>query len=319
MIDAIVGVGTYTPRFRIDRDEVAAAWDGFEASGIDRKAVPAADEDALTMGVTAARDAFQSAAVERSDLGVIAVGTTTPPVEEGDIGAQLVEILDLPRDAEVMVHTQSTRAGTAALRAAMRTSEGPALAIAADCPVGAPDDELDHAAGAGAVAVILGDGGPVTIADTATYSQEFSGTRFRNRGEETVSTYGATAYARDAFETVTGEAVSALSGSAPALAPTATDGRLPSRATRRLDADPEVYQRASELGDTGAASPFFGLLAAWADSHESVVVVGYGDGASADALLVRGSLDAEWTRETESITYAEYLRKRGYVSSEGGH
>jgi hydroxymethylglutaryl-CoA synthase len=316
-VTGIAAAGAYAPRFRITADEFAEAFGSFDAAGVSEKAVPAADEDSVTMAVAAARDALAGGPVDRDEIAGLAVGSTTPPVDEGDVAARVAEILGLGRGVETSVHTQSTRAGTRAVVDAARM-DGPALAVAADAPRGDPDDALGHAAGAGAVALVLADDGPASVEETAHYTREFAGTRFRERGSDAVETYDATAYERDAYTSVVAGAVDRLDSVGEVVAPTAPDGKLPYRATSGIDADAEVVQAADELGDTGAASPLFGLCAAWADGASSVTVVGYGDGASADALTVSGTLAADWDRETEQVTYAEYARKRGYVISEGG-
>lgn len=314
-VNAIESVGAYVPQYRITAETIGEAWDGFRARGVAEKRVAGADEDAVTMAVAACRDAIAASKTDRDAFGTLAVGTTTPPIDEGDVGVTVAEILGLDAGVDVAVFTQSTRAGTRAVRAAL-DADGPALAVAADCPRGSPDSAVDHAAGAGAVAVATGDDG-VTVDERATYAQEYPGTRFRRRGSEVVESYDATAYERDAYTTVIGGAVEGLSEPATALAPTAPDGSLPGR-LRGVGDGGTVYHLADELGDTGAASPLFGLLDAWAAGEDRVTVVGYGAGASADALVVEGSLSVAWRRPATDVSYAEYLRKRGHVLPNGG-
>ena len=316
---SVASVGAYLPRYRITAAEIGEAWDGFRARGIAEMRVAGADEDAVTMAVAALRKAMAASRFERDEFETLAVGTTTPPIDEGDIGVTVAEILGLAGDIEVVVHTQSTRAGTRATLAAHRAA-GPALAVAADCPMGEPGDAVEHAAGAGAVALVFdgeddADGG-VSLRESATHSREFPGTRFRQRGSATVETYDATAYEREAYTTVIGGALDALENPPAALAPSAPDGSLPTRATGAVE-DASVYHLADRLGDTGAASPFYGLLAAWDAGEERVAVVGYGDGAGADALVFEGAHRVEWARPAVEISYAEYLRKRGHVAVGG--
>lgn len=318
MTDSIESAGAYTPRFRIDAEAFTEAWGSFDASGVDAKAVPGADEDAVTMGVEAAREALDGSAHDREALSGLAFASTTPPVDEGDVAATVAEILGLDNSIETAAFTQSTGAGGSALRWGMSVPAGPTLVVAADAPVGAPDDDRDHAAGAGAVAFVLAADGTVEIQETATYTEEHPGTRFRERGASTVDAYDATAYERDAYTSVVAGVVDGLDAVGDVLAPTAPDGKLPYRATRGLDADPAVSQVATDLGDTGAASPLFGLCAAWQNDAEAVTVVGYGDGASADAVTVSGTVPVDWARETVEISYAEYARKRGLVVTGGG-
>ncbi len=92
----IVSAGMYLPRFRLSTAETAEAWGTAPASGIERTAVPAADEDALTMAAAAAERALDDAPVDRSTIELLAVATTTPPLEEGDFVSRLVRMLALP-------------------------------------------------------------------------------------------------------------------------------------------------------------------------------------------------------------------------------
>ena len=59
----IVSYGTYIPRYRIKLSDIANAWkkesyDVIESLGLTEKAVPAADEDAVTIALEAARAAL---------------------------------------------------------------------------------------------------------------------------------------------------------------------------------------------------------------------------------------------------------------------
>lgn len=319
---SIESYGAYVPRLRIDATEFEEVWGSFDARGVEGKRVPEADEDAVTMAVEAVEDALGRSSYDRDDIRMLAFGTTTPPLEEGEVGAQVAEIVGFESDTEVVVHSQSARAGVRSLVTASSTmddDEGAAVAVAADCPLGKPDDAIDHAAGAGAVAFVVDDEGTgvVKMEEKASHTQEFPGTRFRERGEKSVDSYNATAYERDAYTTVVSGAFEAIEASDAVLVPTAPDADLPYRAGRSVGTD--IYESTSYLGDTGAASPFFGLLEAWQNDEEDVVVLGYGDGASADALRLAGSLPGDWERErTKTVTYTEYLRQRGHVASEGG-
>lgn len=313
-MNGLDSVGAYTPRSRIAVDELEDALASVTARGVDSKAVADADEDAVTMAHAAAADALAASTYDRDDLALVSLGTTTPPLAEGDVTGTLAELLGLPRDVEAEAHTQALRGGVQALLDAVR-ADGPALAVAADNPFGDPTGGVDHAAGAGAVAFVCGPGGDVSVADTTAYSQEFPGTRYRERGSETVETYGATEYERDAYRTCVAEAVAGLDEVSGSLAPTAPDASLPYRGGRTVAGSPDVYERAQSLGDTGAASPLFGLLAAWAEGETDVAVVGYG-GNGADAVHLRGSLPVPDERETVEVDYPTYARKRGHIGGD---
>jgi len=314
--NAIEGVGVYTPRYRIE----ASAFDaigGFEARGVDTKSVAAGDEDSTTMAVEATEEALSGADTDRDAVADLIVATTTPPVEEFDIGATITEILGLGSDVRTTVHSQSANAGTRALRDGF-DADGPAIVVAADHPQGSPMDRIDHAAGAGAAAFVLSSEGTVEVQELTTYTEEYPGTRFRQFGSDSVETYDATAYERRAFTEPIAAAVKNLHNPAEAVAVSAPNGSLPYRAARQLGIDADVYQSASNLGNLGAASALVSLVRAWNDDADRVTVVGYGDGASVDALVLDGRITASMDRTTERVNYSEYLRKRGHIASTAG-
>lgn len=315
---AIETAGVHVPRYRIRAETVREARGSFEPSGVNSVAVPGADEDALTMGVEAAERALDGAGLDRSAITTLAIGTTTPPLDEGDLPAQVVELLGLSRSVETTAITQSTRAGTRALLTAENMRDGPALAIAADAPQGPPDEALGQGAGAGAVALLLTGDGPAAITATASTTRAYPGTRYRERGETDVTSYGATAYERRAYVESVARTIEALGERPSAIAPTAPDGAMAYRSTNDLDGDPTVYQAASSLGDTGAASPLFGLLEAWEADESDVVVVGSG-GGSADALRISGTVDRNRSPvPTADLSYPTYLELRGETVATGG-
>jgi hydroxymethylglutaryl-CoA synthase len=150
----IAGVGAYAPRTRLPGDAVAEAWGQFKASGIEETAVPGPDEDVLTMGYEAARNALDAAGVAGETLGAVGFATTNPPVEEEALLPRFGEMLAVPETAETTVYTGSLTAGVRALRGAARAVEstGPALVVASDAPRGELDEALGQGAGAAATA-----------------------------------------------------------------------------------------------------------------------------------------------------------------------
>lgn len=328
---AIAGVGAYAPRLRIAAGEFEDAWGRFEAGGIERKAVPEADEDALTMAVEAVRRALDAAGHEGSDVARLAFATTTPPMEEEDLTARLASVLGTPQSVSTHTATGSTRAGGQALDVALDAGpwdEGVAVVVASDCPRGAPESEREHAAGAGAGAVVLASGGPGTVRDRAAHVEPYPGTRFREAGDDETTGLGVTGYDREAFTSALGGAVEGLSSppDVDAAAVQSPDGSLPYRAMGALGVDAGTVaaaETASDLGDTGAASAFLGLASALQAGADRVLLATYGSGAGANVFVVEADdvpVEAALAG-TEELTYAEYLRRRGTITSgepEGG-
>ena len=323
---AITAASVYTPRFRINAEAFEEAWGQFQASGVSEKAVPAADEDALTMGYEAATRALEAAGFVGEDVSWLGFGTATPPLEEEDLTARLGAMLAIPTQVTRQLFTGSTRAGTRALWAGMDAIEvggGLGLIVAADAPRGKPDDTIDHAAGAGAAAFVIERDGPAEIVDRAEYATPYPGTRFRNAGDVETEGLGITQYDRQAFTETIGGAVPGLeSDPAPeAAAVQAPDGKLPYRAAGAMGISTDKIQVCAtvhDLGDLGAASVPVTLARAIADGHDSILAVSHGSGAGADAIVVEsdGDVPAHTALEDgETLTYAEYLRQRGVVTS----
>ena len=326
MAAAITGVGAYAPRFRISSEAFEEAWGQFHAAGVTEKAVPSADEDALTMAYEAATRALEAAATDPDDIDWLAVASSRPPAAEEDLTVRLGAMLSLSESATGQLFSGSTRSGTRELWAGMDALEADtttALVVAADAPRGDPDDGMDHAAGAGSAAFVLERDGPAEITDRAEYSAPYPGTRFRNSGEDETQGLGITQYDRQAFTETIGGAVDGLEvkPEAEAAAIQAPDGKLPYRAAGAAGVSTDVIQAAAtvhELGDLGAASVPLSLARALEDGYESVLAVSHGSGAGADAFTVEAEGDVPAVTALEGddpLTYAEYLRQRGIVTT----
>ena len=327
---SIASVGAYAPCLRIDAAEFQDAWGQFHAPGVEEKAVPEADEDAVTMAVEAAQRALAAAGREGTDVAHLALATTTPPMAEEDLTARLSSMLGTPADVATRMVTGSTRAGAQALAAALDAgpwADGVALVIASDCPRGEPDSEREHAAGAGAAAFVLDGDSPGTVVHRASHVEPYPGTRFRSTGDAETTGLGVAQYDRESYTATLEKATNALDAApgVDAAAVQSPDGKLPYRATDALGvsagaiADAETV---SSLGDTGAASTFLGAAKAFADGAERLLLAAYGSGAGATVFVVDGPVPVGTALEGDTdLTYAEYLRRRGEITSdepEGG-
>jgi len=327
----IAGVGAYAPRYRVPAEAFEEAWGRFDASGVERKAVPDADEDALTMAYEAATRALDAAARDAAETDALAFATTTPPLEETDLTARLGAMLGVSETAARRSFSDSTRAGTRALSTAFDAAErgDVTLAVASDCPTGHPDSAEEHAAGAGAAAFVVADDGPATLRDRAEYATPAPGTRFRRRGSEDVEGLDVTEYDRATFREALAGAVDALEADPDpdAAAVQAPNGALPYRAAGDLGVDNETIHACAtvgDLGDTGAASVPLSVARALADGRETVLAAAYGSGAGADALVVDApaAVPADLALDgDEELSYSAYLRRRGDITGgppEGG-
>lgn len=317
MSRGIVSVGAYAPENRVAAEAFEDAWGRFDAPGVETKAVPDADEDALTMAVEAGLRAL-SASDEDNEIERVCFGSTTPPLAEEDLTPRLKSYLGLPSAVDGRTYTGSTRAGVDALLDATDSGKT-TLVVAADCPESEPDDSREHAAGAGAVALIIGDGAPAEIIEQSSYSDVRPGTRFRNHGDADVDGLDMGTYDRAAFTDPVEAAVDGLdadSDAFDAVALQAPNGKLPYRAALDNGAIAAV-RTVSELGDTAAASVPLSIATAFEEGYDRTLAVGWGSGAGATAFVIEGTAPVESSLEAgEEIGYPAYLRRRGDIVSE---
>jgi hydroxymethylglutaryl-CoA synthase len=325
----IAGVGAYVPRLYLTAESYAEAWGRGGAAGVDRTAVPDADEDSLTMAAEAATRALSAADVDAAAVRHLALATTTPPDDEAELTPRLSSLVGVSGTATARQFGGGTRAGAAALAATLGAAT-PALVVVADAPRGSPESDEGAAAGAGAGALVLAADGPLAVDAVGEYGESYPGTRFRRRGSAETESIGITQYERDAYTAAVGGAVDDLGadvGAVDAAALTAPDGKLPYRATGAAGVSAEQVAAGtvvSRTGDAGAAGPVLGLASALSEGAESVLLVGYGGGSGATALSLaaEGSVPVDAVLEGDvELTYPESLRRRGVVTGdepEGG-
>jgi 3-hydroxy-3-methylglutaryl CoA synthase/uncharacterized OB-fold protein len=329
----IVATGLYVPRDRLDGEAIETVWN--TSSPVSQAAVPAADEDVITMAVEAARDALEKTTVDATEVSHLALGTTTPPLDEEALTPRVAEALGLGDDPHLFSATQSTVVGADALLSAVE-ADGPALAVVADAPQSEPA-EMGQRIGAGAAAFLFDTDGAVVLRDAATRSRDAPGLRFRERASDDVAELDITTYERETTRELVSGAIEALDvdlsavGSAALHQPTPD---IPHRIARALPFDGETVECGNivdNLGDAGAATPAIGLLSAFdsCEDGETTIAGFFGSGSTAVALLFESQrpIETEVTDaldEGEIVSYPEALRERGTlgvteISGGGAH
>jgi 3-hydroxy-3-methylglutaryl CoA synthase len=315
----IVGFGTYVPRYRLTRELVAKQWEQPSMGG--EKAVAAHDEDSLTLAVNAALHALPDGA---AGVEAIYFASTTPPFREKQSAATVAAVLDAGAGVRTADITDSLRAGTVALRAALDAVQAGArraLVCTGDCRMGAPDTHAEQNYGDAGAALVLGGAGEPVVAEIIgayTQTEEFHGT-WRTEAQDFVHAFPG------AFETKFGYAPFVIGAIQGLLKQTGTDPATIAKAViaapqpralagiakaLRLDAKKQVQDTLwTLLGDTGAAQPLLLLAGALeqAAPGELILLVGYGDGA--DAMLLR-TTDAVAGYQTAVSLFAQIERKR---------
>lgn len=160
----IVTFGGYVPRLRLQRQTIFAATGWFNPSLAaltnGERAIASWDEDAITMGVEAARDCLGSRA--RSEIGRVYLASTSLPNADRQNSTILKEALNLSDDAAALDVTGSRRAGTSALLDAFYAVAGSgssALCVASERSITRPASEAEFVSAHAAAAMLIGQDG----------------------------------------------------------------------------------------------------------------------------------------------------------------
>jgi len=160
----IISYGAYIPPTRLPFSVIA----GRPASdGDPERSVAWHDEDAITLGVTAAVHCLEG--FDRNQIDKLIFASTTLPFAEKQSAALAARALDLGRDIQTEDQTGSTRAGSSALSAAFDAvragSAKTVLVIASDARLAAPGSGLEVKLGDGAAALLISDGAAIASLD----------------------------------------------------------------------------------------------------------------------------------------------------------
>ena len=324
------GAAGYVPLYRIDRADIAEQHGG---RGRGESAVPARDENHVTMASEAATSALARASVDAADLGGVFSASVTDFYAEHGIAGPVAYRLGATGDVRTADFQATGRASGDALALAgefVRATNRPALVAAADVMPAEPGHDEEASVGAGAGAVVLRPDSDAPAARIDGVGQETTGfvERHREHGEPTQAGDGRFERRHGvgpAAETAVSRALEA-GGSAPDHAVASAPGyRLAQAALSSVDA--EAVSTFNDVGYAGTATLLLDLAHALesADTGESVLAVAYGqggadafaltvgDGVAADTdMTVAAQLDAK-----EYVPYAKHLAYRANYDYKG--
>jgi 3-hydroxy-3-methylglutaryl CoA synthase len=340
----ITSYGGYVPRLRMSREAMVAAnaWmnPGLRAHAKGERSMCNWDEDALTMAVEAARDCLKGR--ERGDLRALYLASTTLPFEDRQCAGVVATALNLGPAIATLDVTNSQRAATSALLAALGGLEegapGEVLVAAADkrrTKSAAPQELLF---GDGAAALTVG-GGEVLARFLGAHSVAVDFVdHYRGEQHEFDYTWEQRWIRDEGYLKIVPQAVeglfaeSGLSGAdidhlvLPCVLP-----RVPGRLAKDLGIKAEALGDTlhGALGETGAAHPLVMLAHALesAAPGEKILVIGFGQGC--DALLFetterlgelgpRDGIAGALKRRKEETNYNKFLAFNRLVIQEHG-
>lgn len=333
----ITSYGAYIPIYRLSQELIAGVWGA--AVGRGEKAVANSDEDSITMAVEATIDCLKD--IDRQSIDGLYFASTTPPYREKQSASIIATAIDLRRDIFGADITDSLRAGTAALRAALDAvaagSAKRALVVASDCRIPPPNSAFEPIFGDGAAAFLIGDSEvAVIIEDKYTISSDFvdiwkreHDAYIRTWEDRFVVEHGYTAHLRQAVTELLNRSGLTAKDVTKAVfyAPEPRSHAAMARALG-LDAKTQVQDPIfGTVGNTGAAFAPMMLVAALEEAKpgDRLLFATYGDGA--DVYLLRVTEQIENIRERRGIkhhltskmmlpNYGKYLRFRNLMEWE---
>ncbi len=328
----ITSYGAYVPLWRLKRDEIRPGLAG-------ERAVANFDEDSITLAVAAATDCMRG--IDRGTIDGLFFASTTSPYKEKQAASIVAAACDLRHDIITADFTNSLRAGTAALRAALDAvkagSAKRVLVVAADCRTGMPGSDLESNGGDGAAAFIVGDTQvAASIDDYYCVSSEIMDV-WRADDDPYTRTWEDRFVVTEGYLKLVQEAVGGLAKKAE-LEPKditkavfyAPDARRHQEMARGLGFDPKTQVQDSlfePMGNTGAAFCLMMAVAALeeAKAGDTILLASYGDGSDAFILRVneeigrigeRLGMKGHLASKMPVPDYHTYLRWRGILTTE---
>jgi hydroxymethylglutaryl-CoA synthase len=340
----IQSFGGYVPRLRLARKSVVEAngWfnQGLRAYAKGERAICSWDEDSVTMGVEAARDAL--ADMPRDHFKALYFATTSAPFEDRQNAGIIAQALRLGDKLNTIDLGASQRAGTTGLVTALDTVAargGPVLYIAAEkrrTPAASPQELLF---GDGAAALVLDRGdGVARFVGSRSASVDFVD-HYKGKGREFDYNWEERWIRDEGYLKIVPPVLKGVledCGVKPAeiahFCLPATQGRIPPTIAKDLGI-PEAAVRPSLdglCGDTGTAHPLVMLVHALqqAKPGDKILVASFGQGC--DALLfeataalpamakARRGIVGSLARRKPETSYAKYLAFNDLVEMERG-
>lgn len=326
----IDGAAGYVPLYRIEGEAIA---EQHGDRGRGEAAVPARDENHVTMASEAAGTALERADVDASDLGAVFAASITDFYAEHGIAAQVAYRLDATGDVRTGDFQATGRAAGDALAAGrtfVTATDSPALVVAADVmPVeSGGDEEADVGAGAGAV--VLRPDTDAAAANLEGVGQATTGFVERHREHGEPVQQGDTRFERrqgvaPAAEAAIDRAMENGSSDPSRAVASAPGYRLAQAALESVDA--EQVSTFNDVGYAGTATLLLDLAHALetSDPGDAVLAVAYGQGGADAFALVAGAGTesevglsvADQLEAKEYVTYAEHLEYRENYDYQG--
>lgn len=321
----IIGYGSYIPRYRVTARTIAAVWGNEGGVPIQEKAVAGPDEDTMTIGLEAARNALSRAGIDPSEINAVWVGSESHPYAVKPTSTIIAEAIGATPNTTAADWQFACKAGSETVQAAIgMVGSGMmryALGIGADTAQGRPGDALEYTAASGGAAYIIGPAAESLATIEASYSYVTDTPDFWRRPTTHYPSHGQRFTGEPAYFH---HVMAAAERMMAELDCTAQDfdhvvlhqpnQKFPERAAAMLGFEKGQWVTgllSPIVGNTYAGASLLGLTAVLdiAQPGERVLCVSFGSGAGSDAFALRISSAIEARRDAAPTTQA-YIKRR---------
>jgi hydroxymethylglutaryl-CoA synthase len=326
METGIVGYGSYIPRCRIPAKEVARVWTGGDgALPIKEKAVAGPDEDTMTIGLEAARNALARAQINPQEIGAVWVGSESHPYAVKPTSTIIAEAIGATPYTQAADWQFACKAGTETMQAAIGfVGSGMAhyaLGIGADTAQGRPGDALEYTAASGGAAYIIGLGVESLAVFEASYSYVTDTPDFWRRPTTHYPSHGQRFTGEPAYfhhvVTAGQEFMSQLGYSAKDYTYVVLhqpNKKFPEKAAAMLGFEKAQWVTGllvTVVGNTYAGASILGLTAVLdiAKPGDRILCISFGSGAGSDAFSIRVTDKITGKQQLAPTTQA-YINRR---------
>ncbi len=331
----IVGYGAYIPCYRTTVQDIAAATNHdvkkITASlAIKEKSIPGSDEDAITIGVEASKNALLRAGIAAQSIDAVYVGSESHPYVVKPSSTIIAAACGIKINYKAADLEFACKGGTAALQVGMSMVKAGmatyALAVGTDTAQANPQDILAYSAGAGGASFIVGTSAEellATIDDTLSLSSETPDfwRRSLQKYPEHVGRFTAEPGYFSHVQKTT-QAILQRNNLQPADCDYVVfhqpNGRFPVVVAHRLGFTKEQYQDGllvSLIGNTYSGSSLLGLTAVLdiAKPHQKILLVSYGSGSGCDAFILT-TTPALAAKQQRAPTTGKYISRKRFIS-----
>jgi len=335
----IVGYGAYVPQYRLPAVEIAQVWGMSEKSvPIKEKAVPGLDEDTVTMGIEAARNALKRAGIDPKELRAVWTGSESHPYAVKPSSTIIAEAIGASSHIQAADMEFACKAGTEAMIMAIGlvgSGMGDyALALGVDTAQGKPGDALEYTAAAGGAAFVIGPAEESAVEIISAYSFVTDTPDFWRRAYQHYPEHGQRFTGEPAYFKHVSTAAQTMMDESGTTAADYTyavfhqpNAKFPKRVAKSLGFSEDQIRTgllSPVIGNTYAGASPVGLTAILDEAQpgDRVLMVSYGSGAGSDALDLRvterinavrakAPKTADYITRRVEIDYATYARYRG--------